>query len=137
MRRFSRLKNWWHTTPINFKCIDIYVCSSIATFWGLFTGNMYHSTVTAYNANDCVSGFMGHLVFLGGVSALKSLSYAVITPLFVPYALTRWLYFEPEYVRRKSSSAPYEWINRYGLWPHFIPFSFSPRFLAIYKRRGK
>lgn len=125
MNRFSKLKLWWRTTPIDIKCVETYVYSSTMTFFGLFTGNMYHSVIMAYKTSNHTSDFVFDLLWYSMPSCLKSVTYAAISPIFIPYAITKWLYFEPQYIRRQNPLAPYETINGNGPLPHLIPLCFG------------
>lgn len=131
----KHLKYWLRTTPIPVKYVDMYVYSSIATFCSLFVGNMYHSAIMAYTSSDYVIEFITHLTFFSCASTLKSATYAVISPLFVPYALTKWLCFEPVYLRRRYSYAPYKCINKYGLLSHLIPLCYTADGFSHYDKR--
>lgn len=125
MRRFSGLKNWWHTKSFAGKFFNICFYSTMVPFTTVFTGNMCSSVFISYkkSGGHINNDFYDHISFLSRVSFFKAICYIALGPFIVPLIpldISIWLLSKPVYIKNNYHSLE---INGHSIWRHFIPGS--------------
>lgn len=111
---------------------NIYLDLAIFTGITILIGNLISLIDVLLNDLKRAKYFSGFEIFLNLMvysmfSLIKSLIYAIIWPIFIPYAIIKAKYMKEQLkiVRKSDPDDNYKFypkeINLNGLWPHFIP----------------